>query len=127
MPLHSNEREYHWCIPEEAATIVRVQQVVAPDLLLVAISETNKLPRNCNKQEALRLGAKRIPDDLHDDILDKIVRREEIDYLEELQSDDEENDNDSNSSSSERSNNDNTNNDNSDNENSDDSNIIDED
>jgi hypothetical protein len=78
-------RAKHWWYPKgETDTVtVRMQQVVASNLRLDEISTTNKLPNTCRKREATSVGARRISNHDHDEILDEIARRDALEYEEE--------------------------------------------
>ena len=53
-----------------------MKQVVSADLELVGVSSDNPLPRTCtNKRHAMKLGALKIQDNDHDEILDEINKR----------------------------------------------------
>ena len=85
-----------WYTPtkgEERKTLVRMVQVVAADLKLAPISETNALPSNmkkANKNTALKLGAVRLTNEAHEVIQDEIVLRERLELEEvDLESDSE--------------------------------------
>jgi len=71
--------------------VVRMQHVVAANLLLEAIDESNKLPNACNKKHAAQLGAMRISDHDHEVIMEEARRRDllEHDELEQLEEDEE--------------------------------------
>jgi hypothetical protein len=71
-----------WYTPSGVPTTVRMQQVIAPDLALLSISNQNKLPNTCNKREATKIGAKRISNKDHDLFLDEINRRSILEYCE---------------------------------------------
>ena len=82
-------------------TVVRMQQVVTPDVKLTPISDTNKLPSSMNKgrkQEAANLGAGKMDSDQHDAILDEICRREALEHDEVDDDDSDEEESDANSS-----------------------------
>ena len=71
--------------------VVRMQHVVAPDLLLEPVSASNTLPNTCAKQKARDLGAVRVSDHDHDVLMEEARRRDllEHDGLEEVESDEE--------------------------------------
>jgi hypothetical protein len=71
-----------WYTPpaEPLDTVVRMQQVVSSKVELEAISEMNKLPITCDRQAAIVLGAKRIRNEDHDEMLEEIYRREALDF-----------------------------------------------
>jgi hypothetical protein len=78
---------------EPLSTVVRMQQVVSSKVELESISETNKLPHTCDRQTATQLGAKRICNEDHDEMLEEIHQREALEfdeegYVEEIDSDD---------------------------------------
>jgi hypothetical protein len=85
-----------WYTPtqgDERNTVVRVQQVVAADLTMMPISDSNKLPAGMskkNKQEATKQNALRLESDEHDMVLDEIHRREVLEHDEDVESDDDE-------------------------------------
>jgi hypothetical protein len=70
-------------------TVLRVRQVVAPNIALMPISRSCELPNTCNKQGAIRRGAKHISLNQHEAILEEISRREALDYDEEVRTVDE--------------------------------------
>ena len=75
-------------LSEGRKTLVRLAQVVAADLQLAPVSETNKLPSAMpqkNKKAAKDLGAVRLADAAHEVIKDEIVLRERL-VLEEVDS-----------------------------------------
>jgi hypothetical protein len=69
-----------WHTPSLVKTIARLQFVVDPDLFLEAESNDCKLPNNCDKREARRLGAMRIPKEVHASLTDEIIRRDTLGY-----------------------------------------------
>ena len=83
-----------WYTPTEGAekkTIVRVQQVVAPDLTLAPISETNKLPSGMskkNKGAAEKKKALKLAPEDDEMILEEISRREVLEHDEAEDSED---------------------------------------
>jgi hypothetical protein len=68
---------------EAIMTTVQMQQVVAADSKLMPISPDNQLPRTCRRQHAQELGAVRVSDEDHDEIMEEIHRREILDFDEE--------------------------------------------
>jgi hypothetical protein len=75
-----------WYVPEEdSMTVVRVKQVIAPDIELLAISANVKLPNTCNKRAATTKQSKKIATTEHKTILDEISQREALDYNKEVQ------------------------------------------
>jgi hypothetical protein len=73
---------------EPLPTVVRMQQVVSSKVELESISELNQLPHNCDRRTATHLGAKRISNEDHDEMLEEIHQREALEFDED--SDDEE-------------------------------------
>jgi hypothetical protein len=72
-----------WYTRSALATVVRMKQVVAADLEMHSISDTNKLPSVCSrhtKREATSKGAKRVADDDVDAIAEEIATRTALDY-----------------------------------------------
>jgi hypothetical protein len=68
----------HWYTPpsKPLPTTVRLQQIINPVLHLLAISQQNQLPSNCDKRACERLGARRISNILHKELMKKKYRRE---------------------------------------------------
>jgi hypothetical protein len=66
-----------------------MQQVVSSKVELESISEMNKLPHTCDRRTATRLGAKRISNEDHDEMLEEIHRREALEFDEERDEEDE--------------------------------------
>jgi hypothetical protein len=87
-------RARNWYTPSENMTTVRMKQVVAADLFMEPISNVNNPPNTCNKPEARRLGAKRVSEKEHEEIMEEIARRAALEHDEML-----ENEHDSNSDS----------------------------
>jgi hypothetical protein len=67
-----------WYTRSSDQTKVRVSQLLATNLSLEAESEANPLPNNCQKEEARRLGARKVTVESHLGLLDEISRREII-------------------------------------------------
>ena len=66
-------------------TVVRMQQVIAADTPMAPISSNKKLPNNCDRKGATRLGALKVPNESHDQIIEEIYRREVLEYNEEVE------------------------------------------
>ena len=62
-----------------------MQQVVAADTPMDPIAPNNKLPNKCDKQGATRLGALKVTNEGHDQIIREIYRREVLEYNEEVE------------------------------------------
>ena len=62
-----------------------MQQVVAADTTIDPISPNNKLPNNCDWRGATCLGALKVPNESHDQIIEEIYRREVLEYDEEAE------------------------------------------
>jgi hypothetical protein len=71
-----------WYTQSELSTTVRVKQVLAANLNMLGISDSNKVPRGCNKKEVERLEGKRLHDVDHEEILDERMRRVALDHEE---------------------------------------------
>jgi hypothetical protein len=67
-----------------------MQQVISSKVELESISEFNKLPFTCDRRVATYLGAKRIRNEVHDEMLEEICRREAFEFDEENDNGDEE-------------------------------------
>jgi hypothetical protein len=83
---------------EPLPTVVRMQQVVSSKVELESISKMNQLPHTCDRRTATHLGAKRIRNEDHDEMLEEIHQREALEFDEDS---DEEEAFDSNDSESE--------------------------
>jgi hypothetical protein len=78
-------RARNWYTPgtSTGVTLIRIQHVVAGDVKLLSPSPTVKLPRTCNRQEAIRKKAVRLSDSSHEEILDEINRRDVLNFEEQ--------------------------------------------
>jgi hypothetical protein len=82
-------RHYHVQDPKKVKfTKVKMGLVILPAAALLQNSETDKLPNTCNKATAVRLGARRLCFDDHDQILEEINRRDRLNYDEASSEDD---------------------------------------
>jgi hypothetical protein len=79
-----------WFIPEKEGstgenllTTVRRKQVVAPNLTLDGLSNQNRLPNGCNRQQITPLGPVRLSGYQHCAVLDEIARVNELDCEED--------------------------------------------
>jgi hypothetical protein len=96
-----------WYTPhtgKDCGTTVRVQQVLAADLTLEPISEDIKLPHGMskkNKANATKLGAQRVDPEEHEEILEEIDRRTDLEHEEEYDESDEESEGEDEESESE--------------------------
>ncbi len=86
--LHKVPRARQWyTVPTtDLPTTVRLQQVIDPKLEMLNISPTNKLPGNCDKRACERLGAQKISNEAHEELIEEIHRRECLDFDEEHES-----------------------------------------
>lgn len=96
-----------WYTPtqgEGRKTTVRVQQVLAANLTLEPISEKNKLPHGMskkNKGDATKQGAQRVDPDDHEEILEEIDRRTNLEHEETWDESEDESDDEGEESASE--------------------------
>jgi hypothetical protein len=60
--------------------IIKVRHVLRSGLQLEEISETNKLPRACNRLEATRKNAGKISMQEHETIMEEAARRDRLEY-----------------------------------------------
>jgi hypothetical protein len=60
-----------WCTPSESNTTVQAKQVLAANLNMLCILDSNKVPRGCNKREVKRLEGKWLHDADHEENLDE--------------------------------------------------------
>ena len=80
-------RARNWYTPGTTAeenALIRIQTVVVGSLDLLEPSEMVKLPRTCNRREALKKGALRLSDSSHEKILDEINRRDVLNFEEDI-------------------------------------------
>jgi hypothetical protein len=90
LDAYAYHRPHFYTRPTEPLpTVVRMQQVVSSKVELESISEMNKLPHTCDRRTATRLGAKRISNEDHDEMLEEIHRREALEFDEERDEEDE--------------------------------------
>ena len=61
--------------PRDHTNVVQMQQVVVADTPMAPIAPNNKLPNNCDRRGATRLGALKVPNESHDQIIKEIYRR----------------------------------------------------
>jgi hypothetical protein len=83
-------RANRWFIPEKEGltgenllTTVRMKQVVAPNLTLDELSDQNRLPNGCNRQQITPLGPVQLSEYQHCAVLDEIARVDELDCEED--------------------------------------------
>jgi hypothetical protein len=82
-------RANRWFIPEKGLngenllTTVRMKQVVAPNLILEGLSDQNRLPNGCNRQQLTPLGPVPLSEYQHCSVLDEIARVDEMDCEED--------------------------------------------
>ena len=83
-------RARNWYTPGTTAVenaLIRIQTVVVGSLALLEPSATVKLPRTCNRREAIKKGALQLSDASHKEILDEINRRDVLNFEEDIGSD----------------------------------------
>jgi hypothetical protein len=56
-----------------------MKQVVAPNLTLEGLSDQNRLPNGCNRQQITPLGPVKLSEYQHCSVLDEIARVNEMD------------------------------------------------
>ena len=78
--LSSVPRARHWCTKSEQKATVDLAHVVAADVEMIPISETNKMKSRAVRQEAEKLKAMKIAEESHEFILDEIQRRERLEH-----------------------------------------------
>jgi hypothetical protein len=78
-------RARNWYTPGTSTCVmlIRIQHVVSGDVELLTPSPTVKLPRTCNRQEAIRKKAVRLSDSTHEEILKEIHRRDVLNFEED--------------------------------------------
>ena len=62
-----------------------MHQVVAAYKTMAPIAPNNKLPKNCDRLGATRLGASKVPNESHDQIIEEIYQREVLEYNQEVE------------------------------------------
>jgi hypothetical protein len=83
--LNMVPRSQRWYTPSSLQTKVQLQQVVHPNLTLVAESGNNRLPNGCDKRSARSLGATHVSEQQQEEILDQLTRRAIIQHEENVQ------------------------------------------
>jgi hypothetical protein len=73
-------RAKHWCTPSLLKTVARLQFVIDPNLCLEAQSNVNKVPNQCDKRQARKMGARRVRKEVHASNLEEIIRRDTLGY-----------------------------------------------
>ena len=79
--LNKNEQAHHWYTPIAINTFVRVHYVLAANFELQKSSSSIKFPNTCNRQETSQKGAMKLPDCLQKGLLDEIIRRCALDFI----------------------------------------------
>ena len=74
------QRAPYWYTQSEELSIIEVRHVLRSGLQLEEISETNKLPRACNRLEATRKNAGKISMQEHETIMEEAARRDRLEY-----------------------------------------------
>ena len=65
----------------------RLKQVLLPNTTIMKIDKINILPKRCKKKEAKKLGAIRMSNDIIDEIIEEIHRRDKLDTNFDIQYD----------------------------------------
>ena len=71
----------YWYTPMttgDGDVIVRLKQVLLPNITMIKIDKINTLPRRCKRKEAKKLGAIRISNDNIDEQIEEIDRRNKL-------------------------------------------------
>jgi hypothetical protein len=74
-----------WYTPSSLQTKARLQQVVHPNLTLVAELVNNRLPNGCDKCSARSLGARHVSEQQQEEIIDQLTYRAIIEHEEDVQ------------------------------------------
>ena len=61
---------------------MRIQHVLAVNIDLQEPFSSGKPPEPCNRRDTVPKGGMKLPDSLHKDIMDDIIRRGAIDFIE---------------------------------------------
>ena len=80
--LNPIQQSHHWCTQSTIKTGVHVQHVPAENLDLQKPSSSIKLPDTCNLRETVQKEAMNLTDRLHKGLLDDIIRRGELEFIE---------------------------------------------
>ena len=78
--LHSVPTARHWCTKSLQKQAVDLVHVVATDVEMKPMSQTNFIRNRAVRQEAAQKNAMRIADESHEFILDEILRRERLEH-----------------------------------------------
>jgi hypothetical protein len=85
--MNEAPRANNWFTPSSEEIVVRLSQILHPNLKLVPESPDSnngpKLPAGCNKKQARELGTKLLLIADHNALLDEMQRHDVIDFLEE--------------------------------------------
>ena len=74
------QRVSYWCMLSGENTIVEVRHVLQTSVQMQEISGENKLPRACNRMEAMRQRLLKVRSLEHDAILEEASRRDWLEY-----------------------------------------------
>ena len=91
-------RAPNWWCPVDQTVTVRLQQVLVAKIQLEEHSNSNSLPRTCHRNEAIRLGSKKLSTKDRDAIMHQILMRSVLDFEEREDAEDGVEDNDGSSS-----------------------------
>ncbi len=84
------QRAPYWYTQSEETSIIEVRHVLQSGLQLEEICATNKLPQACNRLEATRKNAGKIPMQEHETIMEEAERRDRLEYNDDDGSEEEE-------------------------------------
>ena len=78
--LNLTQQENHWYNQSTIKNVVHVQHVLADNFALIFLSI--KIPNTCNHRETVQKGATKVPYFLHKGLLDEIIHRYALDFIE---------------------------------------------
>ena len=80
--LNIINQAHHWYNQITIKTVVCVQHFLAANIDLKKPSWSIKLPNTCNRRDKVQKGAMKLPDCLHKSLLDEIMRRSAVYFIE---------------------------------------------
>ena len=65
-------KQWFTCPPRDHTTVVQMRQFFVANTPMAPIAPRKKLPNNCDRRGATRLGALKVPNESHDHIIEEI-------------------------------------------------------
>ena len=86
-PVHNAKYWYTPMITGDGDVILRLKQVLLPNITMMKIDKINMLPKRCKKKEVKKLEDIRMSNDNIDELTEEIHRRDKLDTYFDIQYD----------------------------------------